>query len=190
MNKIIFSVIFCLVSVTFYGQNYKGYYITNENDTIKCSFDIPVILFDSEKFDPQTVRNKIKIVTDTGEKFSFKPNQIKSFFIKETKKGDYNFVSIANQNYFYHEIIKGKLSYLKVYLNNSGGVLGYYASVRYFIIKDGDLTELNSMNLKKGLSKQIKDYPELDLKWMDSNNYYKVNQIEEVIELYNKHFNS
>ncbi|MBS7230248.1 hypothetical protein KHA90_04355 [Flavobacterium psychroterrae] len=188
MNKIIFSLVFCFISTIFYSQNYKGYYITNDDDTITCSFDIPVILFDSKKFDPQTVRNKINVITENGEKLKFKPNQIKSFFIKETKNGNYNFVSIIDQNYFYHEIIRGKLSYYKVYLNNSGGVLGYYASVKYFIIKDNNLTELNSMNLKKGLSKQIKDYPELDQKWMDSSNYYKVNQIEEVIELYNEHF--
>ena len=177
------SIVFAFISFNIYGQDFNGYYITNENDTIKCGFNVGVNLFDA-----QTVRNKIKIINADAVELKFKPNEIKSFFIEGTSVGNYKFVSIANHKYFYHEIIKGKLSYYKVYLNNSGGALGALASVSYYLLKDENLVELNPLNLRKGLSKQIEDYPELYQKWIDSDKYYKLNQFEEVINLYNKHF--
>jgi hypothetical protein len=188
LKKVIFVFISLLVNLNFYGQDYKGYYITKQNDTIKCGFDIFVNIFDSHKFDPQTVRNKIKIIDANGEMLKFKPNEINSFFILQTNSGDYKFVSIANHNYFYHEIIKGKLSYYKVYLNNSGGALGKLASERLYLYKNENLIEIDPLFLRKGLSKQIEDYSELHKKWIDSNNYYELNKFEEVIKLYNEHF--
>ncbi|MFV8368626.1 hypothetical protein [Flavobacterium sp. LB2R40] len=190
MKKLLMVFVIIILNFSIYGQNYKGYYVTIKNDTIKCDFDIFVNLFNSEKFDPQTVRNKIKIITNNGEKLKFKPNEINSFFISKTNSGDYKFVSIANHNYFYHEIIKGKLSYYKVYLNNSGGALGILISEQLYLLKGGKLVEINPLNLRKGLSKQIVDYPDLNQKWIDSDKYYKLNQFEEVVKLYNKHFDN
>jgi hypothetical protein len=190
MKKLLIVFVIIILSSNIYGQNYKGYYVTIKNDTIKCDFDIFVNLFDSKKFDPQTVRNKIKIINNSGDKLKFKPNEIKSFFISNTNSGVYKFVSIADHNYFYHEIIKGKLSYYKVYLNNSGGALGSLISEQLYLLKEGKLIEINPLNLRKGLSKQIEDCPDLNQKWIDSDKYYKLNEFEEVVKLYNKHFNN
>lgn len=190
MKKLLVVFVILIFGSKIYGQNYKGYYVTITNDTIKCDFDITEILLDSKKFDPQTVRNKIKVINNNGEKLKFKPNEINSFYISNTKNGDFKFISIPNHNYFYHEIIKGKLSYYKVYLNNPGGAFGTLASQKIYLYKNEKLTEIDPLFLRKGLSKQIEDYTELNLKWIDSNKYYKLNQIEEVVKLYNKHFDN
>jgi hypothetical protein len=185
MKKSIVILFILIFNSNCFGQNNNGYYITNSNDTIKCYFDLFSI---SGKFDPQTVRNKIKLITNSGDKLIFKPNEIKSFFISKINSRDYKFVSISNHNYFYHEIIKGKISYFKVYLNNPGGAFGTLVSEKLYLYKNEKLTEIDPLFLRKGLSKQIEDYSELNLKWIDSNKYYKLNQFEEVIKLYNEHF--
>jgi hypothetical protein len=185
MKKSLIIIFILIFNSNSFGQNSKGYYITNSNDTIKCYFDLFIV---SGKFDPQTVRNKIKTINNNGDKLKFLPNEINSFFISETNSRDYKFVSIVNHNYFYHEIIKGKLSYYKVYLNNPGGAFGTLASEKLYLYKNEKLTEIDPLFLRKGLSKLIEDFPELNLKWIDSDKYYKLNQIEEVIKLYNEHF--
>ena len=185
MKKSVLILFILIFNSNSFGQNNYGYYITNSNDTIKCNFDLFIVL---GKFDPQTVRNKIKIINNDGSISKYKPNEIKSFFISTTNSGVYKFVSITGYNYFYHQIIKEKLSYYKVYLNNPGGAFGSLASEKLYLYKNEKLTEIDPLFLRKGLSKQIEDYPELYQKWIDSDKYYKLNQFEEVINLYNKHF--
>ena len=85
MKKLLVVFVILIFGSKIYGQNYKGYYVTITNDTIKCDFDITEILLDSKKFDPQTVRNKIKVINNNGEKLKFKPNEINSFYISNTK---------------------------------------------------------------------------------------------------------
>lgn len=187
MKRVFFFIAICFY-IKNYSQNFKGYYVTNQLDTINCVFEINEVLFDRNKFDPQTVRNNIRINKENNQSLKFKPNDILSFFIENANSKNYKFVSIPNHNYFYHEIIKGKLSYYKVYLNNSGGVLGSLASQSLYLFKDEKLTEINPLNLRKGLSKQIIDYPELHEKWNNSNKYYRLDQFEEVIKLYNDYF--
>ena len=170
------------------AQKFDGYYITNSNDTIKCSFDVRVNIFDSKIFEKASVKNKVKVLNVDNKKIVFKPNEIRSFFIKGTKAGDFKFVSIENDNNFYHEVIKGRLSYYKLYRQNSGGALGALIAEGIYLSKDQKLIEVNPLNLRKALSKQIEDYEELYIKWIDSDKYYKLNQFEEVVNLYNEHF--
>lgn len=188
MSKLLFLISSFILCSTLHAQKFDGYYIANNNDTIKCSFNVRVNLFDSKIFEKASVKNKIKVLNANGEKLIFKPNEIQSFFIRGTKTGDYKFVSIENKNNFYHEVIKGKLSYYKLYRENSGGVLGALVAEGLYLSKDKKLIEINPLNLRKGLAKQIEDYEELHQKWMDSDTYYKLNQFEEVIKLYNTHF--
>lgn len=183
-------VVFFALFIGFHtnAQKFDGYYVTNTNDTIKCSFDVEVNIFDSKIFERASVKNKVKILNIEGKKLVFKPNEINSFFIKGTSTGDYKFVGIVNGNNFYHEIIKGKISYYKLYRQNPGGALGTLIAEEYYLFKDGKLVEISPLNLRKGLSKQMLDYPELNQKWLDSDKFYKLNQFEEVIKLYNEHF--
>jgi hypothetical protein len=188
MKNLLFVLIISLITFKSFSQKFDGYYITNSNDTIKCSFDVETAIFDRTDFERYSVRNRIRILNTEGKKITFKPNEINSFFIRGTKTGDYKFASIENKNNFYHEIIKGKLSYYKLHGTNSSGALGALVTERSFLYKDKNFIEMNPLNLRKGLGKQIEDYPELYQKWMDSNKYYKLDQFEEVVNLYNQHF--
>ena len=47
---------------------------------------------------------------------------------------------------------------------------------------------MTGFSTRKKFAAFIIDYPELYEKWIDSNNNYKLAQIEEVIILYNEHF--
>ncbi|MFL9831082.1 hypothetical protein ABS764_09505 [Flavobacterium sp. ST-87] len=188
MKKLFFVLFVYFLNFQVFAQKFKGYYITNSSDTIQCSFDVEVNIFDRKDFERYSVKNKVKILNNEGQKILFKPNEIQSFFIKGTKTGDYKFVSLSGNKFFYHELVNGKLSFYKVYRHNSGGALGALASEEYYLLKDEKLVQINPLNLRKGLGKQIEDYPELYQKWMDSNKYYRLNQFEEVVKLYNQHF--
>ena len=47
---------------------------------------------------------------------------------------------------------------------------------------------MKGFSSRKKFGELIDDYPGLYEKWIDSNNYYKISQIEEVIKLYNEYF--
>lgn len=188
MKKLFIVLTIIFFNFNAFAQKFDGYYITNNNDTIKCSFDVEVKIFDRKDFEKYSVKNRVRTLNTEGYKTTFKPNEINSFFIKGTKTGDYKFVSIENKNNFYHEIIKGKLSYYKLYRGSSGGAIGALVAEGIYLHKDENFIEINPLNLRKGLGKQIEDYPELYQKWIDSNKHYKLDQFEEVVNLYNQHF--
>lgn len=188
MQKLLFFLSTMIFCYNVNAQKFVGHYITNSNDTIKCSFDVGVNIFDSKIFEKASVKNKVRVLNNEGKKIIFKPNEIRSFFIKGTSEGDFKFVSIENNSNFFHEVIKGKLSFYKLYRQNSGGALGGLVAVGLYLFKDQKLVEVNPLSLRKGLSAQIEDNEELHRKWMDSDKYYKLNQFEEVIILYNEHF--
>ena len=96
--------------------------------------------------------------------------------------GVYKYVSLEqNKNHFFHERILGKLSFYTVY---NAGIQGEHNFQTNYILKDRKLFEISRRNK---LGKLIIDYPELYNKWMNSENY-RLNQIEEVVNLYNEHF--
>ena len=183
---------FLLLSVNlFYGQNLGGYYVTNENDTIKCKFDVQTNTFDSLIFYQTSVQKKVKIILSNGEKLKYKPLEIKSFFIEKTKSGNYKFVSLdIDPDYFYQEILIGRISIFYNYTYNmqSGGL----PIRRTYFLKDTEFSsrETAFFNFRNWFGKFIEDFPELYQKWMDSDNYYKKNDVYEVIKIYNEHFNN
>jgi uncharacterized protein (DUF3820 family) len=73
------------------------------------------------------------------------------------------------------------LSFYTVY--NAGIPVEHNYQTNY-IIKNGKLFKISR---RKKMGKLIIDYPELYNKWMNSENY-RLNQIEEVVNLYNEHF--
>ncbi|MFM9987486.1 hypothetical protein [Flavobacterium sp.] len=188
MKKIIL-IILIFFSKNIYSQNFNGYVVTSSNDTINCKFFVETNLFDNTIFKAVSVRSKVKILNNKNEKIVFKPKDLASFLIKNTKSGDFKFVSFEQDNYsyFYHEVIKGKLSYFKLYQEDkySGGP---NSGFHEFVLKDNILLKFGVFDTRKTLGEQIKDFPELYQKWMDSNNYYKLYQIKEVIKLYNDYF--
>lgn len=189
MKKTLLLFVLALTSINFYAQKFNGYVVTNVNDTIKCNFFVETNLFNDSMFYANSVRKKVKILDEKGEKISFEPSQLNSFIIKGTKFGDFKFVSFQEDgyNYFYHEVINGRISYYKLYkadLYSGGPNSGFDV----FVYKENKFNKLAAFNQRKSLGEVISDYPELHQKWMDSNNFYKVYQREEVVNIYNEHF--
>lgn len=186
MKKIVFIGLFLIVKFNSYSQRIEGYVVTNSNDTIKCKFFVTPNMFNRTIIykDELCLLKKLKILTNSGEKKKYRANELKSFFVTGTSEGDFKFVSLNEDNYnhFYHEVIKGKISYYRLYKGVDGTKFNEY------IIKSNLMFKLGIFNTRKTLGEQIKDYPELYEKWMDSNNFYTIDKLDEVIKLYNEHF--
>ncbi|MFB0910411.1 MAG: hypothetical protein QMA99_05595 [Flavobacterium sp.] len=183
-SLIVFIVI--ISTFTVHAQRFNGYVVTNSNDTIKCKFSLEMNMFDKTLFYDSGISKGAKIYKENGEKAKYKPTELKTVFITGPKQGDYKFVSLEqDKEHFFHEKIKGKLSYYVVYKGNLQG--GFPIEIPYFL-KDGNLIEIKGFSSRKKFGELIDDYPGLYEKWIDSNNYYKISQIEEVIKLYNEYF--
>jgi hypothetical protein len=167
-------------------QRFNGYVVTNANDTIKCRFSLEMNIFNDSLFYDSGISKRAKIFKENGEKVKYMPTELKTVFITGPKQGDYKFVSLKeDKEHFFHEIITGKLSYYVLYKGNLQG--GFPLEMPY-ILKEGKLVKMNGFSRRKTFGELIIDYPELYQKWMDSNNYYKIDQMEEVMKLYNEHF--
>jgi len=94
MKKIV-SILLIFISITISAKEFDGYYITNEDDTIKCKVEIGVNLFREDLLKYSTVARRVKIFNDKGDKQKFKPNEIKGFCIHKTKTEDLHFKSIT-----------------------------------------------------------------------------------------------
>lgn len=187
MKKITLILFFYFFAIISNAQGrFNGYVVTNSNDTIKCTFSLEMNIFDKTLFYDSSLSKRAKIFKQNGEKVKYKPTELKTIFITGPKQGDYKFVSISeDKNHFFHEIISGKISYYIIYEGNLSGGFPYQ---RLFILKDGKLARMDGFSRRKTLGEFIFDYPELHQKWMDSNNYYKIDQFDDVIKTYNEHF--
>jgi hypothetical protein len=184
MKKILFALFILAFGNISYGQKFDGFVVTNTNDTIHCKFFIQTNSADEKIPYPSSVCKKVKILTDKGEEMAFKPSQLKSFFIKGTKDCDLKFVSLKeDDDQFYHELIIGKLSLYKIYFTSMYG----QEFSNGVILKEGKLYKIAGFGLRKKFGELIKDYPELYDKWMNSEDY-KVDQFQELVNLYNEHF--
>ena len=160
---------------------FNGYVVTNSNDTIKCTFSLEMNIFDKTLFYDSSLSKRAKIFKENGEKVKYKPTELKTIFVTGPKQGDYKFVSLEQDNeHFFHEKIKGKLSYYIIYKGNLQG--GFPFEIPYFL-KDNKLYE--NYYTRKEIGELIADYPELYDKWMDKKN--KVSQID-IINEYNTYF--
>ena len=184
-SLIIFIVI--IFGFNMQGQRFNGYVVTNSNDTIKCRFSLEMNIFNDSLFYDSGISDRAKIFLENGTKVKYKPSEIKTVFITGPKQGDYKFVSLKADNYehLYHEKIIGKLSYYILY---KGNIRGGFPFAKPFILKENKLVNIEGFSRRKTFGELIIDYPELHQKWMDSNNYYKIDQILQVLNIYNEHF--
>jgi hypothetical protein len=188
MKKIFTSITILIFGLNTYAQQrFNGYVVTNSNDTIKCKFSLEMNIFDQTLFYDSGISDRAKIFKENGEKVKYMPSELKTVFITGPKQGDYKFVSLKADNYkhFYHEIIVGRLSYYVLY---KGNLSGGFPHEKSFVLKENKLVALDGFSRRKTFGELIVDYPELHQKWMDSNNYYKIDQMDEVLRLYNEHF--
>ena len=181
----ILGLLFC---ATTSAQKFDGYVVTRSNDTIQCKFFVVTNLFTRDLFYAESVRKGVKIETKEKVKIKFKPSQLLSFLIKGTNHGDFKFVSFSDDGYkfFYHEIVKGKLSYYRLYTPYQDMVVNN--SFEQFVYKDNKLSKINRPKRRDSLGEFIKDYPELYDKWMSPYEPIDINSIDYVVEMYNEHF--
>lgn len=188
MKNLIIILILFIGSHSFAQGRFGGYVVTNSNDTIKCTFSLEMNIFDTSLFYDSGITKRAKIFKENGEKVKYLPSELKTVFITGPKQGDYKFVSLEqNKKYFFHEKIKGKLSY---YVTYSGNLQGGFPLETPFFLKDLNLFEITGFSFRKKFGELIKDYPDLYKKWIDSNDFYKLRQYPEVIKLYNEHFDN
>ena len=179
MKKIIILLLLSSLNNS-YAQNPKGYCVTKNNDTIFCEFDKTDDLF-------LLGEKKIKIINLKGEKITFSPLELNSFTLSNIQGSQFNYLSTIANSYktFLLVEIEGKISVFKSYSRNMNGLIE-----KTLFCKDNLITsrETNFFNFRNWFGKFIEDYPELYMKWMDSNNFYKKNEVFQVIKLYNEHF--
>ena len=179
MKKII---LFCLVlfSINLYSQTRKGYYVTNNNDTINCIFETSTLLF-SQKLDISALHGPINVIVN-GEKKKFKPHEIKSFTVYDTNDKQYKFGSFdAEKRYFVHIFVEGRITLCHLYSAHP-----YDHS--YFpitaLIKDGKIYKLNLFNVKQTVDDLISDSPELSEDWMNRKSH-SISTLEALVKDYN-----
>jgi hypothetical protein len=180
MNKFL---ILLLISLSANSQKYHGYVVTNSNDTIKCKFKVQTNMFNDDIYYPSS--GTIVTINNNGEKVKYKPNQLKSYYLQGPNIRNYKFVSLAEDEHklFYDEIQKGKIT---LYYTYSGGLSGGGPDSNPVITKDGRFVKIKG-NVRKKIGEFISDYPDLHRKWMNSNKFYDITQLPDVIEIYNEH---
>ena len=178
-------LILLLISLSAYSQKYHGYVVTNSNDTIKCKFRVQTNLVNDNIYYPSS--RTIVTLNDAGEKTKYKPNQLKSYYLQGPNIRNYRFVSLKEDNNksFYHEVLKGKICLYYLYEPNMSG--GDPIKTIY-ILKEGKLNKIKGLGLRKKVGEFLIDYPEVYETWINSNQSFDIDQMEYIVELYNKHF--
>jgi hypothetical protein len=130
----------------------NGYYVTNENDSVRTKIKIPITLFTG--FDPERLEIKMKSkLTDSSMFKKFTPTEIKGFGFNY-KNEPYSFMSINLNEHkrFFQVIYSG---------NNVGGYYyvktGYRGSTVVTVrtqIAEGESLIVNSSSMSR---KKIKD---------------------------------
>ena len=177
-------LILLLIGLSTYSQKYHGYVVTNSNDTIKCKFRVQTNLVNDDIYYPTS--GTIVTLNGAGEKTKYEPSQLKSYYLQGPNIRNYKFVSLAHDEHkmFYDEIQTGKIN---LYYTYSGGYSGGGPKGNPVILKDGQFVKIKG-NIRKKIGEFISDYPELHRKWINSNKFYELDQLTDVIEQYNEHF--
>lgn len=166
--KYCFSLFFLLFTTFIFSQKFGEYYVTNNNDTIKC---------DIIKHSHSRV-----IILENGQKKKFKPHEIKlySVFVGAHVK----YVSLLNnKNQFFIERIKGRLS---LYHIDDWDFYSKSIVLRNALVKDNNniIYLKNKNSNRKTISSLIADCPTVLTDWNDIEKYPTEN-FERVIESYN-----
>lgn len=171
---------FMLLAINSYSQTKNGYYVTNNNDTIKCEFMTSSMLF-SDDIDISVFHGPITVI-ENGVKKKFKPHEIKSFTVFENENKKHKFGSFSEEKkYFVNILVDGCLTLGNLYSFHPYDHSYYPLSA---FIKDGIIYRINLLNSKKIIEKLISDSPKIHTKWM--NKEYKKSGIEQLAKDYNE----
>lgn len=185
-----FLVIFFTININ--GQHLKGYVVTNNNDTINCTFHHITNLFWKHIFNPATLRNNVKIINKEGQKIKYKPFELTTIIVKDVQntsgfqheKKDIKFVSIQADNYehFYEEIFIGLISCYRLYDEASDARL----LQKDVYVKNDNLFKIGFLSERSDAAALIIDNNSLHQKWINKEPY-KLDQMNEVFQLYNNY---
>ena len=152
---------FIIVGLPVSAQKFQGYYVTNSSDTIECNINLTANIFRKDILNFKDVSKVVRLVDTEGKK-KFKPLKIASFVIFNPNGETYKFVSLPeDKTFFFHEIIKGRISLYKAYSTNP-----YDKSQvnLIYIYKGNSLVPLNILNRKKRVSSFLEDNHEIAVK--------------------------
>lgn len=106
MRAILLIIFSLCIFQSLQAKEFSGYYISLNNDTIECSFDVKVNMFRSKLVNQLSFRKGVKVISKEGKQTKFKPNQIKGFRIQGTSNGAEDYIPMK---------VKGKMWFVRLH---------------------------------------------------------------------------
>ncbi len=188
------------------AEKVKGFYVTNNHDTIKALLKIPYNAAFSIDFNFVKMQQEMEYINDAGEKITMTPNDILAYgfeYYDEREEKDDTMVFVSKKNIFYRstdfsdndstiflmQLVKGKLSLYNYYSMSSVSAGFNYAannvmhSTPVLEFLNQKLFTYNTNKFKSEMAKYLADCPIVLQKIEEKN--YKNKHLHIVVELYN-----
>lgn len=141
MKQILFVLILSFSFMQFSkAEKIKGFYVTNNHDTIKALLKIPYNSTFSIDFNFVKMQQEMEYFNEAGEKISYTPNDILAYgfeYFDEREEKDDTMLFVSKKNIFYKatdfsdndstiflmQLVKGKLSLYTYYSMSSGSAV-------------------------------------------------------------------
>ena len=188
------------------AEKVKGFYVTNNHDTIKALLKIPYNAAFSIDFNFIKMQQEMEYINDAGEKITMTPNDFLAYgfeYYDEREEKDDTMVFVSKKNIFYRstdfsdndstiflmQLVKGKLSLYNYYSMSSVSAGFNYAannvmhSTPVLEFLNQKLFTYNTNKFKIEMAKYLADCPIVLQKIEEKN--YKNKHLHIVVELYN-----
>ncbi len=188
------------------AEKIKGFYVTNNHDTIKALLKIPYNAAFSIDFNFVKMQQEMEYINDAGEKITMTPNDFLAYgfeYYDEREEKDDTMVFVSKKNIFYRstdfsdndstiflmQLVKGKLSLYNYYSMSSVSAGFNYAannvmhSTPVLEFSNQKLFTYNTNKFKIEMAKYLADCPIVLQKIEEKN--YKNKHLHIVVELYN-----
>ena len=188
------------------AEKVKGFYVTNNHDTIKALLKIPYNAAFSIDFNFVKMQQEMEYINDAGEKITMTPNDFLAYgfeYYDEREEKDDTMVFVSKKNIFYRstdfsdndstiflmQLVKGKLSLYNYYSMSSVSAGFNYAannvmhSTPVLEFSNQKLFTYNTNKFKIEMAKYLADCPIVLQKIEEKN--YKNKHLHIVVELYN-----
>ena len=188
------------------AEKVKGFYVTNNHDTIKALLKIPYNAAFSIDFNFIKMQQEMEYINDAGEKITMTPNDILAYgfeYYDEREEKDDTMLFVSKKNIFYRstdfsdndstiflmQLVKGKLSLFNYYSMSS--ISGGFGSTSNNVMHSTPVLEFlnqklftyNTNKFKSEMAKYLADCPIVLQKIEEKN--YKNKHLHIVVELYN-----
>lgn len=207
MKQILFVLILSFSFMQFSkAEKIKGFYVTNNHDTIKALLKIPYNSTFSIDFNFVKMQQEMEYFNEAGEKISYTPNDILAYgfeYFDEREEKDDTMLFVSKKNIFYKatdfsdndstiflmQLVKGKLSLYTYYSMSSGSAVFGAApnnvthSTPILEFSNQKIFTYNTYKFKTEMAKYLADCP-LVLQKIEEKNY-KNKHLHTVVELYN-----